>query len=151
MNADAQPRPEEASWHHLLEDAKLRLDDNGSPVLQVRSGGDVIEVGITRETVLSSEAPLEIVQQILVARLREQLRGGRAVSYTHLDVYKRQPRSRSPHSCAKCADRRVAGGCRFPRRARSEMASASRERNAAHRRERQPPARFPLNLGRCRA
>jgi hypothetical protein len=78
VNADAQPRPEEASWHHLLESAKLRLDDNGSPVLQVRSGGDVIEVGITRETVLSSEAPPEIVQQILVARLREQLRGGRA-------------------------------------------------------------------------
>jgi hypothetical protein len=78
VNADAEPRPGVTSWHHLLEGAQLRLDENGSPVLQVRSGGDVIEVGITRETVLSSEAPPEIVQQILVTRLREQLRGGRA-------------------------------------------------------------------------
>ncbi len=75
---DAGPRREEASWHHLLDGAQLRLDENGRPVLQVRDGDALIEVGITRESVLSNDAPPEVMQEVLVARLREQLRGGRA-------------------------------------------------------------------------
>ncbi len=77
-NAEENPGREEASWHHLLAGAQLQLDKDGRPVLQVRSGGDVVEVGITRNNVLSSAAPREILQELLVARLREQLRSGRA-------------------------------------------------------------------------
>jgi hypothetical protein len=77
-DAEEDPRREEASWHHLLANARLQLDGDGHPVLQVRSGNDVVEVGITRNNVLRSAAPPEIVQELLVARLREQLRGGRA-------------------------------------------------------------------------
>ncbi len=76
--ANAQPRGEKASWHHLLEGAQLRVDANGRPVLQVRSGDAFVEVGITRENVLSSDAPPEVMQELLVARLWEQLRGGRS-------------------------------------------------------------------------
>jgi hypothetical protein len=76
--ANADPRREEASWHHLLDGARLRLDENGTPVLQVRSGDALIEVGITRENVLSGDAPPEIMRELLVARLREQLRSGRS-------------------------------------------------------------------------
>jgi hypothetical protein len=72
------PRREEASWHHLLDGAQLRVDENGRPTLQVRSGDGFVEVGITRENVLSSDAPPEVMQELLVARLREQLRGGRS-------------------------------------------------------------------------
>jgi hypothetical protein len=75
---DQRPSSEEASWHRLLNDAKLDLDDQGRPVLLVRSAGRVIPVGITRDNVLRSSAPPEIVQELLVARLREQLKGGRA-------------------------------------------------------------------------
>jgi hypothetical protein len=76
--ANAEPRREEASWHHLLDGAQLRVDENGHPLLQVRSGDALVDVGITRENVLSSDAPPEIMQELLVARLREQLRGGRS-------------------------------------------------------------------------
>jgi hypothetical protein len=76
--ANVDPRREEASWHHLLDGAQLRLDENGTPVLLVRSGDALIEVGITRENVLSGDAPAEIMRELLVARLREQLRSGRA-------------------------------------------------------------------------
>src|SRR4029077_10065131 len=69
---------EEASWHHLLSGAKLELDGQGRPILQVRSGDRFVAVGITRENVLANDAPREIVQELLVARLREQLKNSRA-------------------------------------------------------------------------
>ena len=76
--AHAEPRREEASWHHLLDGAQLRVDESGCPILQVRLCDSLAEVGITRENVLSSDAPPEVMQELLVARLREQLRGGRS-------------------------------------------------------------------------
>jgi hypothetical protein len=77
-DAEADPRTEEASWHRLLSGAQLELDKDGRPVLRVRSGDNVAEVGITRGNVLNGNASPEIVQEFLVARLREQLRKGRA-------------------------------------------------------------------------
>jgi hypothetical protein len=86
--ADADPRREEASWHHLLDGAQLHLDEDGRPVLQVRTGDALIDVGITRENVLRSDAPPEIMQELLVARLREQLRGGRAAKTSEFELRK---------------------------------------------------------------
>ncbi|HXT76411.1 MAG TPA: hypothetical protein VN780_08945 [Candidatus Eisenbacteria bacterium] len=76
--ANEKPGSEEASWEHLLADAKLDVDDHGRPVLQVRTGGTLTILGITRDNVLDGEGPREVVQELLVARLREQLKGGRA-------------------------------------------------------------------------
>jgi hypothetical protein len=72
------PRREEASWHHLLDGARLKVDENGRPILEVRTGDGFVEVGITRENVLSSDVPPEVTQELLVARLREQLQSGRS-------------------------------------------------------------------------
>jgi hypothetical protein len=72
------PRREQASWHHLLDGARLKVDENGRPILEVRSGDGFVEMGITRENLLSSDVPPEVAQELLVARLREQLRGGRS-------------------------------------------------------------------------
>jgi hypothetical protein len=77
-NTEENPGREESSWHHLLAGAHLQLDKDGHPVLQVHFGGEVIDVGITRGNVLSEAVPREISQELLVARLREQLKGGRA-------------------------------------------------------------------------
>jgi hypothetical protein len=77
-NAEEKPAREEASWHHLLAGAELALDAKGRPVLQVRSGEGLIAVGITRENVLASQAPPEVLQELLIARIREQLKSGRA-------------------------------------------------------------------------
>jgi hypothetical protein len=75
-NTEENPAREEVDWHHLLSGAKLQLDKQGRPVLQLRSGDLVVEVGITRENVLGAGARREIVQELLVARLREELRSG---------------------------------------------------------------------------
>jgi hypothetical protein len=85
---DKEPRREEASWHHLLDGAQLRLDESGRPVLRMRSGDGVIEAGITRGDILSGDAPPEIMQELLVVRLREQLRGGRAAKTSEPELQK---------------------------------------------------------------
>ena len=83
---EVKPSQEEASWQHLLRNARLELDRDGRPVLQVRSGEGFVEVGITRGNVLNSEAPRSIVQDLLVARMREQLRSGHAPKTTESQV-----------------------------------------------------------------
>ncbi len=85
-NADAAPRREEATWHKLLDGAQLRLDATGHPVLAVRSGDEIVEVGISRGNVLNGGAPRSIVQDLLVARMREQLRSGHAPKTSDLEV-----------------------------------------------------------------
>ncbi|HEY2820956.1 MAG TPA: hypothetical protein VGJ06_07940 [Candidatus Acidoferrum sp.] len=85
-NADAAPRREEATWHKLLDAAQLGLDAAGHPVLAVRSGDEFVEVGITRGNVLNSGAPRPIIQDLLVARMREQLRSGHAPKTSDLEV-----------------------------------------------------------------
>src|SRR6202012_1964194 len=62
-----------------------RLDAAGHPVLAVRSGEEVIEFGISRGNVLNSDAPPSIVQDLLVARMREQLRSGHAPKTSGLE------------------------------------------------------------------
>jgi hypothetical protein len=85
-NGDAAPRREEATWHKLLDGAQLRLDASGHPVLAVRSGDEIVEVGITRGNVLNGGAPRPIIQDLLVARMREQLRSGHAPKTSDLEV-----------------------------------------------------------------
>jgi len=85
-SVEENPGREEASWHHLLTGAQLQLDGDGRPVLQVRTGGNVAEVGITRDNVLNSPAPREIMQELLVARLREQLRKGHAPKTSDVEL-----------------------------------------------------------------
>jgi hypothetical protein len=84
--AEEWPRQEEATWHKLLDGAQLRLDAAGHPVLAVRTGDEVVEVGISRGNVLNSDAPHSIVQDLLVARMREQLRSGHAPKTSDLEV-----------------------------------------------------------------
>jgi hypothetical protein len=85
-NAETDPRREEATWHHLLDGAQLSLDANGRPILVVRSGDELVEVGITRDNVLNSAAPRQVMQDLLVARLREQLRSARAPKTSEAEV-----------------------------------------------------------------
>jgi hypothetical protein len=87
-NAEAKPGHEEASWHHLLANARLELDKDGRPILQARSGEDFVEVGITRDNVLNRSAPRELVQELLVARLRAQLRAGGAPKTSEAELRK---------------------------------------------------------------
>jgi hypothetical protein len=54
--------------------------------LAIRSGEEIVEVGITRGNVLNSDAPRSVVQDLLVARMREQLRSGHAPKTTESQI-----------------------------------------------------------------
>jgi hypothetical protein len=84
-NAEDAPH-EEASWQHLLSKGHLGLDQDGKAILQVRSDDGLVTVGITRKNVLESTARSEIVEELLVARLREELKGGRAPKTSEVEV-----------------------------------------------------------------
>jgi hypothetical protein len=85
---EVKPGREEESWEHLLKNAKLGLDKDGRPVLQVQSGDGLVEVGITRGNVLDGSAPRELAQELLVARLREQLRSGNPPRTSEIELRK---------------------------------------------------------------
>ena len=84
-NADGTKR-EDTTWHKLLDGGELRIDAAGHPVLAVLSGDEVVEVGITRGSLLSSDAPRSVVQDLLVVRMREQLRSGHAPKTTDSQI-----------------------------------------------------------------
>jgi hypothetical protein len=65
----------EKSWERLQADARPQFDAEGSPSLQIKIGEQLLDVGISTKNVLSSGTPPRLVQQLLEARLRQELRG----------------------------------------------------------------------------
>jgi len=64
------------AWRELQADAEPGFDSSGRPVLEVREGEKVVNVGLTRDSILSAETPPRLSQDLLTARLREELRRG---------------------------------------------------------------------------
>jgi hypothetical protein len=62
------------AWQRLQSRALTEMDDQGRPVLHLQVEGKTVTVGATATNVLSSSAPPQIVQQLLVARLQSELR-----------------------------------------------------------------------------
>ena len=87
-NGDAAPRREEATWHKLLDGAQFRLDAQAIRYSRFVLAMKLWKSGITRGNVLNSEAPRQVVQDLLVARMREQLRSGHAPKTSDSQVRK---------------------------------------------------------------
>jgi hypothetical protein len=64
----------EKSWERLLAGARPQFDEDGSPSLQIKMGEQVLDVGISAKNVLSGGTPPRLVQQLLEARLGQELR-----------------------------------------------------------------------------
>jgi len=61
-------------WARLQSKAKTGVDDQGRPVLKVQVGESRVQIGAAADNVLSSNAPPEMVRQLLEARLQAELR-----------------------------------------------------------------------------
>ena len=59
----------------MQADARPQFDAEGSPSLQIKIGEQLLDVGISTKNVLSGGTPPRLVQQLLEARLRQELRG----------------------------------------------------------------------------
>ena len=64
----------EKEWSRLQSKATIDLDNSGRPVLQMKHGERLVNVGISADNILSSGAPPQLVQQLLEARLQTELR-----------------------------------------------------------------------------
>jgi hypothetical protein len=61
-------------WEHVQSKAEYEFDQNGGPVLQTIFRARVVNVGITPKNVLNLDAPPQLVQALLTARLQSELR-----------------------------------------------------------------------------
>ncbi len=73
-------------WHRLLRNASPDLDAQGRPVLRIRSGDEVLRVGLSASNILSGDAPEPLTQELLEARLRSELRRGNPPKASESDV-----------------------------------------------------------------
>ena len=76
------------AWEHLQAAATPGIDTSGQPVLQLRSGDDLAQVGISRANILSVSDSSEFAARLVEARLREELLPSTAKKTSPSDVEK---------------------------------------------------------------
>jgi hypothetical protein len=76
------------NWEHLQTNATAGIDTSGRPVLQVRLGDDLAQVGLSRANILSVSDSSEFAAKMLEARLRQELRSNTTRKTAHSDVEK---------------------------------------------------------------
>ncbi|HUK23620.1 MAG TPA: hypothetical protein VLV49_03490 [Terriglobales bacterium] len=64
------------AWRELQAEARPAFDSSGQPVLEVWDGEKVISIGLTRGNILDGGTPPQVSQDLLAARLREELHPG---------------------------------------------------------------------------
>jgi hypothetical protein len=74
------------TWRQVNATAVPHLDDDGQPVLQVKVGDETSDIGLSRNNILNTSAPLELAQQVLVIRLEEELKNGGPPKVSEHDV-----------------------------------------------------------------
>src|ERR1700728_2200596 len=60
-------------WEQLQGRAQTEFDAQGRPVLQMRVGEQLVNLGVSAENILSSGAPSQLVRELLEARLETEL------------------------------------------------------------------------------
>jgi len=61
------------AWEHVQSKAEYGFDQHGRPVLQTNIGPQVVNVGASTTRVLTSDAPPQFIQALLIARLQSEL------------------------------------------------------------------------------
>jgi hypothetical protein len=77
-DSEGKVNTELAAWRRLSASARLQSDLNGRPTLNWNSGDSQLQLGLTRDNVLTGSAPSDVVQGVLIARLHDELRSGGA-------------------------------------------------------------------------
>jgi len=73
-------------WEKLQSKAQRGVDDEGRPVLQLQIGENRVQIGVAASNVLNGNAPPQLVQQLLEARLQSELRKGAASGLSETEV-----------------------------------------------------------------
>jgi hypothetical protein len=73
-------------WQELQADSVPRVDSSGDPLLEVKLGDETFDQGLSRNNILSTSAPPELAEWILVQRLREELKKSGSPKVSELDA-----------------------------------------------------------------
>jgi hypothetical protein len=73
-------------WSRLQAEGKPSLDSFGHPVLQVQVGEELVDVGLSRDNILTSAPPPGLAREILAYRLRDELSRSAAPRIAESDV-----------------------------------------------------------------
>jgi hypothetical protein len=86
--AGAYPEKQSAdkAWEKVQSKAKIDVDEQGRPVLQLQSGERVVQIGVSADNILSGNAPPQLVRQLLEARLQAELRNKAAQNISETEV-----------------------------------------------------------------
>ena len=76
------------TWERLQASAQPGLDASGKPVLQMRVGDHLAQVGLARTNILSDSESSALAARLLEARLRQELRPATARKSPPSDVKK---------------------------------------------------------------
>jgi hypothetical protein len=70
---DNSERSVDRAWEKVQAKSKKAVDEKGRPVLQLREGKRVVQLGVSADNVLAEQAPPQLVRQLLEARLHSEL------------------------------------------------------------------------------
>jgi len=71
LTADENPVK---NWEKLRSKSRSELDDQGAPVLHAELNGRPVRLGVTAANLMDSDAPPQILREIIEARLQSELR-----------------------------------------------------------------------------
>ncbi len=76
------------AWERLQAKASPGVDAQGQPVFEMQLGGDLVQVGVSPENILSSNAPPQLMSELLEARLASELHShsGHGMSISETEV-----------------------------------------------------------------
>jgi len=74
------------AWERLQSKAKIGIDEQGRPVLDLQMGERTVQVGISAGNVMSANTPPELVRQLLEARLQSELRHKSSPTLTETEI-----------------------------------------------------------------
>ncbi|MGA7908187.1 MAG: hypothetical protein WCA16_12335 [Candidatus Sulfotelmatobacter sp.] len=82
----ARGKRADKAWGRLLGNAVPKLDAEGRPLVQIRTGEQLVSVGVSPDNVLANSASPQLTEQLLEARLEEELRHGVPPKASESDV-----------------------------------------------------------------
>jgi hypothetical protein len=73
-------------WKRVLHNSAPDLDAEGRPVLRIRVGEEMVNVGVAGSNIFATDAPEQFTAQLLEARLHAELRRGNPPKVSERDV-----------------------------------------------------------------
>jgi hypothetical protein len=73
-------------WKRVLHNSAPNLDAEGRPILRIRVGEEMVNVGVAGSNIFATDAPEQFTVQMIEARLRAELRRGNPPKVSENDV-----------------------------------------------------------------